>query len=81
MSEEDILRSNLKKLRLARANRLPVVVESLAEWWAPPEETGVERSDRESESNPELSGPTASLTQDQTTTYERLQQTRGGVNF
>ena len=70
MSEEDILRSNLQKLRLARANRLPVVVESLAEWWAPPEETGIERSQsqaRESESN-------------QTTTYELLQQKQVGVN-
>lgn len=75
MSEEDILRSNLKKLRLARANRLPVVVESLAEWWAPPEETP---QARESEGTQDLG---CEPYQDQTTTYERLQQTRGGVNF
>ena len=72
MSEEDILRSNLEKLRLARANHLPVVVESLAEWWAPPEETGIEQ--------PVTSVPSGEPYQDQTTTYELLQQKQIGVN-
>ena len=76
MSEEDILRSNLQKLRLARANRLPVVVESLAEWWAPPEETG----GRESCESRESSIERRESESNQTTTYELLQQKQVGVN-